>query len=346
MLAKRRMICYNTGNIAEEDTHMNLSQLAKLADVSVATVSKAFAGSHEISEATRQRIFDLARENNIFDKYNKNRFSKPVIAVLCPEFVSNYYKVWVAKTESAILASDGLMIVSSSGFDPVREQELFTYYAYYCRVDGIILINPISDIHNPTRVPAVAIGPGSLCRDIDALHIDLKTAMDDAIACLRQNGHTDIGFAGETLTTYKRSIFFDAMKKARLPVRPEWIKESKARYVEAGAEAAAAWLREGTLPTAVVAAYDDVAMGLQRVLEDNGLRIPDDVSLIGMDDNDTSAYLSPPLSSIRTHMETACRQAVEILLCKRDNQFYSPRTETVLTATFEPRASIGPVKKK
>ena len=64
---------------------MNLSNIAKKAGVSVSTVSKAFSGSREIGEATRQRIFDIARAEGCFDKYNKNPFSKPVIAVICPE---------------------------------------------------------------------------------------------------------------------------------------------------------------------------------------------------------------------------------------------------------------------
>ena len=55
---------------------MNLETLAKLAEVSVGTVSKAFSGSKEISEDTKDRIFALAKEHGCFDKYNKNRFEK------------------------------------------------------------------------------------------------------------------------------------------------------------------------------------------------------------------------------------------------------------------------------
>ena len=125
---------------------------------------------------------------------------------------------------------------------------------------------------------------------------------------------------------------------------PEWVKISDTRFAPAGEQAAHAWLAEGSLPTAVVAAYDDLAVGVQHALAQHGLSVPRDVSLIGMDDMSFSPYVAPPLSSINMHIEEACRCAVEILLRKRDNQFYSPRSETVLTADFVPRGSIGPVK--
>ena len=322
---------------------MNLSQLAKAAGVSVATVSKAFSGSDEISDATRQRIFELARQNGVFDRYNKHRFSKPIIAVICPEFVSNYYEVFVAKTEQELQRHGGLVIASATDFDVTRERELFNYYAHYCRVDGIVLIDSHTAVENPKLVPTVAIDLGQN-HHVDTVQLDLCAAMDEAVAYLRRNGHVRIGFAGERLTDIKQKIFTEAMQKAGLPLLPEWVKISDARFAAAGEQAAEAWLAEGTLPSAVVAAYDDLAVGFQHALAQHGLSVPRDVSLIGMDDMSFSPYVEPPLSSINMHIEEACRRAVEVLLRKRDNQFYSPRGETVLTATFVPRGSVGPAK--
>ena len=70
---------------------MTLQRLADLAHVSVATVSKAFSGSKEISEETRQRIFAIARENNCFEKYHKGIYHKRVISVIAPELRGEYY---------------------------------------------------------------------------------------------------------------------------------------------------------------------------------------------------------------------------------------------------------------
>lgn len=324
---------------------MNLSQLAKVAGVSVATVSKAFSGSDDISPDTRQRIFDLARENGVYDRYNKHRFSKPIIAILCPEFVSNYYEVFVARVEEEILRYNGLAIAATTDFDPMRERELYNYYAHYCRADGIIRIDADTEVENPKRVPTVAIVMGHHSF-ADAIQLDVNAAMDAVVARLKQLGHTRIGFAGEPLTATKQAVFEQAMKKAGLPLPPERIKISHTRFAEAGKEAAEAWLAEGSLPTAVVAAYDDLALGVQQTLAAHGLEVPRDVSLVGMDDMPFSPYVTPSLSSVNMHIDEACRRAIEILLRKRDNQFYSPRGQTVLTADFVPRDSIGPAPVK
>ena len=70
---------------------ITLSRIAKLAHVSVSTVSKAFSMSPEVSEQTREMIFDIAKDHGCFKKYYKAKYPKHVIAVLCPEFKSRLY---------------------------------------------------------------------------------------------------------------------------------------------------------------------------------------------------------------------------------------------------------------
>ena len=76
---------------------MTLGKLAGIAGVSVSTASKAFSGSNEISEATREMIFELARKYGCFDKYYKNKYESTVFAVIAPEINSeHYYKLIIA----------------------------------------------------------------------------------------------------------------------------------------------------------------------------------------------------------------------------------------------------------
>lgn len=322
---------------------MNLTTLAKLSGVSVATVSKAFSGSDEISDDTKERIFSLAKQYNCFDKYNKNKFEKKVIAVICPELNSNYYNAFITLLNREINARNQIMTVSVGEFSAGREQELFSYYSSYCKADGIIVVNPNGVIDNANRIPAVAIGNEHIGNNIDFIRLNFSDAIEDAIFHLKALGHTRIGFVGETLTASKLSYFQAAMKKAALPLSPSWVYTSRERFEKAGIQAAETIWRSEAPPTAVLAAYDDIAIGMIKRLRQNNVRIPEDISIVGMDDIASAPYLETSLSSIRTHTQEACRTAVELLMKKIENSYYSPKQTTVISSQFIPRESTGKI---
>lgn len=318
---------------------MNLNTLAKLAGVSVATVSKAFSGREEISAETRDRIFAIARAHGCFDKYNKNKFDKKVIAVICPELNSDYYNAYITLLNKEIERQGGLMTVSVTNFSVEKTQELFAYYSSYCKADGIIAVNPNGKLDNPLLTPAVAIGSSHDHENVDTIQIDLSVAIEDAVQYLKANGHTRIGFAGETLTVGKQNYFLSAMRHAGLPVRKEWVKISTERFEKAGIDAANGFLSEARLPTAILASYDNIAIGLIKELREHGIRVPEDISVIGMDDIAIAPFLETSLSSIRTHTAEACRIAVELIMKKLENQYYSIRQSITIASEFIPRDS-------
>lgn len=321
---------------------MTLKNLAKLADVSVATVSKAFSGSDEISDETRERIFSLARELGCFDKYNKNKFDKKVIAVICPELNSDYYNAFTAILNQEIAAQGGLMTVSVSDFSAERTAELFSYYTSYCKVDGVIILCSAEKVKNPTLMPAVVIGPYMGSESIDAVQLNWRVAIQDVVSYLQQHGHTEIGYIGEKLTHSKMDLLKQELVAHDLPVREEFFRVSNQRFEDAGIELMEEWLQEGTpLPTAIVAAYDHIALGAMQVLRRHNIRIPEDISIIGSDDIAVASYLETSLSSIRSHVEEACGTAVELIMKKIKNQHYRARREILLHSEFVPRATSG-----
>jgi LacI family repressor for deo operon, udp, cdd, tsx, nupC, and nupG len=325
---------------------MNLNTLAKFAGVSVATVSKAFSGSDEISEETRAKIFSLAREHGCFDKYNKNKFDKKVIAVIAPELNSDYYTAFLTILDRELTEHGGIMTVSPSNFSHEREAELFAYYSSYCKADGIIVIGSGELIKNPFMIPSVCIGGSGKNDRIDSIRLNLKRAMEDAITYLKCHGHREIGFVGEQLTTLKREHFLESLQQLELPVCREWIRVSNERFERAGVGVMEAWLSEGTpLPTAIVAAYDQIAIGIIQTLKKHGIRVPEDISVIGSDEIPVANYLETSLSTIRTHTDTACRMAVELITKKIDNPHYSPRQSITLYSEFIPRETSSKAKK-
>ena len=104
------------------------------------------------------------------------------------------------------------------------------------------------------------------------------------------------------------------------------------------------WLADGIAPRAVVAADDYIAIGLIKSLRRAGKQVPRDCSVVGMDDISIVPYLDVPLSSIHTHTDDACRTAVEILLKKAENQYYSSRQKIVMPSEFVARGSCAPLE--
>lgn len=326
---------------------MNLETLAKLAEVSVGTVSKAFSGSKEISEDTKDRIFALAKEHGCFDKYNKNRFEKKVVAVLCPEIKSEYYTTIATLLERQITSHGGIMLLSTTEFSEEREMTLFSYYASYCKADGIITINQNAALDNTFHVPAVAIlptGNAVKSKNIDCIVSDKPNAIEQAIAYLKGLGHTQIGFVGEYLTMAKLDSFKTALRKCGLSVEERFVGISEKRFEEAGTDIMDAWLAAGNVPHAVLAAYDYIAIGLIKSLQRAGKRVPDDCSVIGMDDISVVPYLDVPLSSIHTHTEEAWPHGGGDFVKKAQNKYYSSRKEIFVPSEFEARGSCAPYR--
>lgn len=323
---------------------LNHKDIAKLAGVSPSTVSKAFSGSHEIPNATREHIFAIARENGVFDKYNKNKYEKKIIGVMIPEFKSNYYKLVVEALEKEFMQFGAIVNISSTGFSAETEHELFNYYSFYCKADALIIIDPISEIYNPLHIPVVEIQTAALMNvqtNITVIRKNDLDAMRALISVLKEKGHTKIGFAGCKLTACNQNNFINAMKDLKMTVYPELIKTSGKRFEDAGIDCVEQWIADNTLPTAIFAAYDEIAIGIYKALNQHGFSIPNDVSVCGMNEIPEAPYMLPSLSSISPQIDAICRRAVYIIKQKLKNQYYSPREEITFFSEPIVRDSIG-----
>ena len=300
---------------------MTLRKLASLAGVSVSTVSKAFSDSGEISNETKQRIFAVARREGCFEKYYKGKYQKDIIAVICPEICSEYYSQILTCLEKEINAMGAVMVVSISHFDRTREKQLFEYHSFLQKTDGVIVIGDGCGIINTSYIPAVAVGNTQRLKNIDSVGIDVKKALKQAVAYLKKNGHRKIGFAGEMRTAFKCQEFICAMEESGLTAERDWIYISEERFEAAGRDCAQMILNCKERPTALIAAYDYIALGIIQQLRESSLRVPEDFSLIGMDDISAASYTGVELTSIRTPVEDLCRVVLKLLKRKMKNPY-------------------------
>lgn len=322
------------------EPNMNMSKLAKLAGVSVSTISKAFSGSSEISDEKREYIFQIAREQGCYDKYCKNEYHKPVIAVICPEFQSRYYSEHLFFMEKEVKERGGILLAACTDFEQARMEELLTYFTEYAKADGIILYG-----ERPARryhVPIVSVGNYS---PSDTIYLSNEHSVSEAIRYLAENGHTDIAFIGERLTTSKKELFIEALQKNRLPVCNEYIVVSEQRFETAGYEAMNRLFALSKPPTAILAAYDNIAIGAMKCIYEHGAKIPEDISIIGMGDNKEAAYLNAPLTSISTYNEDWCQIIVDLLFEQMKGGQRNAVKRIKLSSELVKRDSVGKVRK-
>lgn len=319
---------------------MTLSTLAKLAGVSVSTVSKAFSGSIEISASTRNKIFEVAKENGCFEKYYKSTYGKKVIAVICPEIISEYYSTIVTSLEEAINCRGGLMVLSLSHFNRKLSKELFDYHSYFQKTDGIILIGATEEISNGENIPGIALGAENKHKNIDTISINYAEAINEAVCHLAENGHRDIGFIGEKLTESKRDYFIGSLKSNNLRLNNDYIVTTEKRFEQGGYHAMEELFRRNAIPTAILFAYDNMAFGAIKSIKDHGLSVPDDISLIGMDDISAASHPHIPLTTIRVHIEDLCNIALDLLFKKMESRYYTSRQDISVSCSLVKRNSV------
>lgn len=267
---------------------MTLSKIARLANVSVSTASKAFSMSTDISEAMREHIFDVAKKHGCFKQFYNVKYPRLVIAIVCPELASLYYGSLIEEIQRELEALGCEVCISNSMFSANATDVSIGYFSDYSSVDGII-----------------SIAHGEHCEGVNVPYICAsevvqmgEKGIDSAISYLVENGVTDIGFIGEKLTAAKQNDFCALMEKHGLNVDENKISITDERFAKGGYEAMQYLLNRRAIPRAVICAYDYMAMGAIRCISDMGLSVPDDIAVIGMDNISETEYFIPSISSI------------------------------------------------
>lgn len=314
---------------------VTLSKLAKLAHVSVSTVSKAFSMSPEVNEQTREQIFEIARELGCFKKYYKAQYPKLVIAVLCPEFKSRLYSQSLSVLQEYLSSHNCEISAAATDFSGETEQELLRYYNRHTSVDGIIVIGSNGKPEPELELPvAYVLGKNPGCFRVS---MNTEPAIRQAVDHFLSHGVTDIALLGEPRTKTKLQTLQDLLADQGYPVPDHRITVSQKRFEVGGYEAMAQLLDRAEPPRAVICGYDYMAIGAIRCIYDRGLSVPENIAVLGMDDLYEAKYLNPPLSSIDYPIDRACTLAADALLAELMGQPHAK--QEVVAASLHLRRS-------
>jgi DNA-binding LacI/PurR family transcriptional regulator len=309
---------------------VTLSEVAKKAGVHVSTVSKALNNSADLNIETKSRIKKIAKGMNYVNVKAavKSGAISYNVGLICPEIKSNYYAQLVSIIEKYLKQNGYSLVIGFSNFEYANEVYYLSHFAKN-DVAGIIYItedNKVSSSLKNFKIkfkkPLIVIATKSESHEFDCIRIDDKLGIQMVINYMIKLGHKRIAYIGDYLSQNRLDAFIQALGDHDLTENKRFIKVSNKRFEECGFENMKELLNLSILPTAVFCAYDDIALGAMRAIYEAGLRIPDDISISGIDNIDAAPYLYKKLTTVSYPISDVAETAVEILLKKISNKKY------------------------
>jgi LacI family transcriptional regulator len=300
---------------------VTIKDVARLAEVSVATVSRALNGHPRVTPETRERIQRIATEL----RFTPSSAARSLITrrthtvgALLPDLHGEYFSELIRGIDLAARARGLHLLVSSSHGD--AKEAAAALRAMHGRVDGLLVMSPHMDpnvlgSNLPHGLPAVLMNSDPSDTTHACFRVDNRGGARTMVQHLVQRGHRSIAFIAGPEHNYEAQERLAGYREALhqwLPGTPERVLQGD--FTEASGEHAGkalAALRER--PSAVFAGNDMMAIGCLSSLNQAGLAVPADIALAGFDDIPISRYVSPALTTVRVPIAELGTLALEEL---------------------------------
>jgi DNA-binding LacI/PurR family transcriptional regulator len=333
---------------------VSIKDVAKAADVSYSTVSRALNDSPRVKTETKKQIQRIAAEMGYLPSAVARSLVKQrtqTIGIVVTTITDLFFaEVIHAIEETALVHSNSVILANSHG-EPERELQAIRNLRER-RVDGIILVSGCSSreelcAEKMTGVPIVIIN------NVHQEHIGHSVEVDNvgggrmATQHLLELGHTRIahiaGPAWEWDARERQSGYEHALQAHDVPVDPTLIIRGNSRP-HGGIKAMQQLLSISPRPTAVFCYSDATAVGAMRAARAAGLRIPHDLSVVGFDDIDLAPFLEPPLTTVAQPKRKMGETAVQMVLALLEGD--APVEDCVLPSRLVVRESTAPPDRK
>ena len=309
----------------------SISDIAKIANVSPTTVSRALNNNGYVNESTKQRILDAAKEMGYAPKkYRKRRNSvksSSIIGVVVPDIQNPYFGGIIQGIEAVAIENGYELFVCNSGEDSGREICCLSAL-HGAKVCGLI-VAAASDFAeynkeylkqlNDSGIPVVLVDRDLRIQGIDSVIMDNYHGAKNAVNILLTNGHTEVAIlSGPILSPTgvdRLNGYIQAMKDHNLPIREENIRYGDFR-AKSGYEMTKKLLGSGTKATAIFSANHQMMLGCLRAIQEKGMKIPDDISVFSFGMSDPLTEIESGISYVYQPSPPLGEESARILLSK------------------------------
>ncbi len=312
-------------------------ELSEKMDISRTTVRNA------IQALTNRGLFERKIGQGTFVRKQLSRQENPRMDhgtlgfVICKERSQRkplaseafYFDVFTGVEEETVKAGRHLLFTY---LDDNNSDELNAFSGFMDKIDGLVIEEARSpeliDRLRERNLPVVLIGPTSINRAVDMVTMDLAGGVRTAVQALIDAGHRRIGMINGPLHLESARIRYlawqEAMKKAGLDADDDFADDSEGWTPESGFQATQRLIARCPDLTALVCANDLLAIGSLSALNRAGIKVPDQISVIGFDDTELARHATPPLSSMRIHSRSMAKAAVRRVVELIENEDLPP----------------------
>ncbi len=305
--------------VKKPSTTISITDIARKAGVSISTVSRVINKSPSVKERNRVRVLEAIKEYNFQPSVFAQRLAtgkSNVIALVIPRYEGVFYSFYALElirgigTLAAVLKLDLLLHLTDA-----RSQ-------FNARsVGGVIFADIIGNMPQlqdclAQDIPCIVINNYVEDMDVNCIAVDNRGGAENAVSYLISLGHKNIAhISGDVITQaakHRLEGYRRALEKNKLPIREEYIVKTDYSRGQAR-QASEQLLALPDRPSAVFVASDAMALELMAVASEHGIRVPQDLSIVGFDDNPSSLYGPVSLTTVRQPLVKMAQESVKEL---------------------------------
>jgi DNA-binding LacI/PurR family transcriptional regulator len=331
---------------------MNIQEIAKRARVSTATVSRAINRVPTVNPQLAKRVWKVVEELGYYPNTQARALvsgRSRIFGLIVSEITNPFFPEIVQVFETIAVQNEYEILLTSTVNDPKR-MESSVRRMIERRVDGVAIMTfgmeevLLEDL-KLRKVPLVFVDVGPPRPHVSNIRIDYLHGIRQAVQHLAALRHQKIAFISGPLrlksAMARKEAFLSSMQEIGLRVDPELILEGD-HTMEGGMEVCAQMLARPHRPTAVLCSNDMTAIGVMRKSHEAGIKLPQDLSVVGFDDIRLAQFVIPPLTTVQMSQSELARLAFNALLAEVERHTPSPNgTEYVVKTNLVLRGSTG-----
>jgi LacI family transcriptional regulator, repressor for deo operon, udp, cdd, tsx, nupC, and nupG len=329
-----------------------IEDVARNAGVSMATVSRALRGMPNVAEGTRSRVLAVAEALNYRPDPHASRLAAGrtyAVGMAVPLIGRWYFSQVVSGARDVFAAAGYDLLLFQVGSGPERNRFVHEWGVLDKRVDGLLLVDlrlDPAELDAVRRAGTTVVAVGDQYEGFPAVTVDNFAGAATAVQHLINLGHRDIGLIGDepgaldfSVPSHRENGWMNALSNAGITPRRELVAAGRFT-VDGGHRAMTQLLAQRNRPSAVFAMSDEMALGAIKAVRDHGLRVPEDVSIVGFDGHELGEVME--LTTITQPVIESGRQAGRFLLQAITGDASAPHQ--VMPTELIVRRTTGPLK--